>query len=399
MNYGGSVEYVAAVLVVLQILIARSYLRRWCAAWPRYIRVALVALLALLWCSTLASLWLTLSGALYTSRAIPVGPATTIAAVGYFWVMLSSAAIVIVAILRFIFSRIGRRIPGVHSTGRRRLLRSVAAAAVGTPVAVAAFGTFIERNQYGIRELDFPVPDLHPDLDGFRIVQVSDLHVSPFLSVRKAGQVIDMANGLRPDLTFFTGDLISEMGDPLDDAIRELIRLRADQGVLGCMGNHEEYIGCRNYLQRQTARAGLVFLRRAATQIHRGNATLNIVGVEYQRSAIRENYLRGTEQFIIPGATNLLLSHNPDVFPTALRRGFQAVLSGHTHGGQVNVEILHRDINPARFRTPFTSGLYRLGAADEAQASCFVTNGIGTIGMPVRLGAPPEIALLRLRRS
>ena len=74
-----------------------------------------------------------------------------------------------------------------------------------------------------------------------------------------------------------------------------------------------------------------------------------------------------------------LLSHNPDVFPTALRRGFQAVLSGHTHGGQVNVEILHQNINPARFRTPYTSGLYQLGEADEAQASCFVTNGIGTI--------------------
>jgi predicted MPP superfamily phosphohydrolase len=89
-----------------------------------------------------------------------------------------------------------------------------------------------------------------------------------------------------------------------------------------------------------------------------------------------------------------LLSHNPDTFPTAIRRGFQGVIAGHTHGGQVNVEILHQNINPARFRTPFTSGLYRLD-----NASCFVSNGIGTIGMPIRLGAPPEIALLRLRRA
>lgn len=395
MNYGGSVEYVAAVLVVLQILIARCYLRRWCALWPRAARVALVTVLALLWASTLASVWLTLSGILYTSRAVPVVPATIIAAVGYIWIIVSSIAIAIVSALRFMAARI----PGAHSSGRRSLLRTVAIAAVGAPVAVTAFGTFIERNNYGVRELDLPVPDLHPDLDGFRIAQLSDIHVSPFLSARKAGQVIDMANGLRPDLTVFTGDLITEMGDPLDDAIRELIRLRAEQGVLGCMGNHEEYVGCRLYLARQAARAGLVFLRHAATQIHRGEATLNIVGVDYQRSANRENYLPRMDRLVIPGATNLLLSHNPDVFPTALRRGFQAILSGHTHGGQVNVEILHQNLNPARFRTPFTSGLYRLGNPGEAQASCFVSNGIGTIGMPVRLGAPPEIALLRLRRA
>jgi hypothetical protein len=65
----------------------------------------------------------------------------------------------------------------------------------------------------------------------------------------------------------------------------------------------------------------------------------------------------------------------------------------------VNVEILHQNVNPARFRTPFVSGLYRLGASGETQASCFVSNGVGTIGMPIRLGAPPEIALLRLRRA
>ena len=83
----------------------------------------------------------------------------------------------------------------------------------------------------------------------------------------------------------------------------------------------------------------------------------------------------------------------------AMRKGFQAGAERHTHGGQTNVEILHQDINPARFRTPFTKGLYRLDERGMTPGSCFVTNGIGTIGMPVRLGAPPEIALLRLRRA
>ena len=91
---------------------------------------------------------------------------------------------------------------------------------------------------------------------------------------------------------------------------------------------------------------------------------------------------------------NLLLSHNPDVFPVAARKGFDLTLSGHTHGGQVRVEILRQDLNLARFFTPYVDGVYR-----ETSSTIFVSRGIGTIGMPARLGAPPEVALLRLCRS
>jgi hypothetical protein len=114
--------------------------------------------------------------------------------------------------------------------------------------------------------------------------------------------------------------------------------------------------------------------------------------VDYQRSG--REYLRGAERLVLPGAYNLLLSHNPDVFPVAVEKGYDLTMAGHTHGGQVNVEILHEPINAARFFTPFVYGLYRRGAAAE-----YVTRGIGTIGIPARIGAPPEIALLRLRKA
>jgi len=97
---------------------------------------------------------------------------------------------------------------------------------------------------------------------------------------------------------------------------------------------------------------------------------------------------------VVPGAANLLLSHNPDVFPVAVTKGFDAVMSGHTHGGQVTVEILNRTLNVARFATPFVAGLYRLQGR-----SCYVTAGIGTIALPVRIGAPPEITVVRLTRA
>ena len=102
----------------------------------------------------------------------------------------------------------------------------------------------------------------------------------------------------------------------------------------------------------------------------------------------------GAEEMVVPGLANLLLSHNPDVFPVAVRQGYGAMLGGHTHGGQVTFEILSQNLNIARFFTPYVSGLYRINGR-----SCYVNAGIGTIGMPVRLGAPPEITLLRLKRA
>jgi predicted MPP superfamily phosphohydrolase len=263
-------------------------------------------------------------------------------------------------------------------------------------LAGTAFGAFVERVDFHVREIDLPIPGLHPDLEGFRVVQISDLHVSPFLSLRQAARVIDMANETGAHLAVMTGDLITEPGDPLDEAIRELARLRADNGVLGCLGNHEHYARCELRTKQEAARYGIRFLRQEASVIRRGNALLNIAGVDYQGTQEKErhDFLRGTDKLIAPGSTNLLLSHNPDVFPAAVRKGFDAVLAGHTHGGQVTIEILNQTANFARFVTPFVSGLYRIDGR-----SCYVTPGIGTIGIPVRLGARPEVSLLRLRRA
>ena len=121
---------------------------------------------------------------------------------------------------------------------------------------------------------------------------------------------------------------------------------------------------------------------------------MNIAGVDYQKMSARPHYLQGAESMIAPNALNILLSHNPDVFPVAAQQGWDLTLAGHTHGGQVNVEILHQEINLARFYTPYVYGHYRSG-----NSSIYVTRGIGTIGMPARLGAPPEIAVLRLQKA
>ena len=305
------------------------------------------------------------------------------------WAFTSAPAWLIYRLLRPSLRRSASADPA-----RRALLRGVASAAVAAPFALIGFGALVERTAFRVREIDIPVPDLHPDLEGLRLVQLSDIHLSPFLSEEEFARVVDAANELRPHLMLVTGDLISVRGDPLDACLHQLSRLRADAGILGCLGNHEIYSGTQQYTTEQGARLGVPFLRGQARPLRFGNALLNVAGVDYQRMNWRTHYLEDAQRLVLPGACNILLQHNPDVFPTAAKQGWDLTLAGHTHGGQVNIEILHQNLNVARFYTPYVYGLYRSG-----RSSIYVTRGIGTIGMPARLGAPPEIAALRLRKA
>ena len=157
------------------------------------------------------------------------------------------------------------------------------------------------------------------------------------------------------------------------------------------MGNHERYARVEAYTARASARVGIRFLRGEAQALRFGDSTLNLAGLDFQSWRQRRTYLRGAERLILPGATNVLLQHNPDVFPEAARQGYNLLLAGHTHGGQVTVEILDQAINPARFFTPFVYGLYR----GEFGGVCYPRNQ--TIGIRPVLSAP-EISLLRLER-
>ena len=121
-------------------------------------------------------------------------------------------------------------------------------------------------------------------------------------------------------------------------------------------------------------------------------ASINFAGVDYQQFGAP--YLAGAEKLIAPGQVNVMLSHNPDVFPVAARQGYDLTLAGHTHGGQVNFEILHQNVNVALAFTPFVRGIYQRGTA-----SAYVSSGIGTIGVPVRVGAPAEVSLIELCAS
>jgi predicted MPP superfamily phosphohydrolase len=315
--------------------------------------------------------------------------AALMGAAALFYLMLASGVLVLRAVLQFAHKCLAPHV----DPDRRRLLHAAGNAVLAAPVAVLGYG-YVRRTDFRVREIDVPIPNLPRDLEGCRILQLSDIHLGPFLNEGDLARVVDAAVETRPHLAVITGDLISSHGDPVDACIRQLARVKADAGVFGCMGNHERYSGLEEYTEQAAARVGIRFLRGEATSLPFGDSVLNLAGVDHQSKAGGKRYLVGAEQLVRPAAVNVLLSHNPDVFPVAARQGYNLMLAGHTHGGQVTVEILDQSINPARFFTPYVYGLYRIGAA-----SAYVTRGIGTIGIPARIGAPPEISVLRLRKA
>lgn len=275
-----------------------------------------------------------------------------------------------------------------HEPERRKFLSYVGQAAVAAPLVITGVGG-LGRNQFQLNEVSIPIPNLPKDLDGLRIVQISDVHLSPFLSEKEFSRAIGLANETKSHLAVVTGDLITAAGDPLDEALRQVARLKADAGIYGCHGNHERYADALDYATLEGKRLGIRFLRSAAAPIQFGNASLNLCGVDYEQ--MHSPYLTTAKKLVKPGNVNLLLSHNPDVFPVAKDLGFDLTLAGHTHGGQINFEILQQELNIVRFITPYTRGLY-----SEEGKSIYVSTGIGTVGVPVRFGAPPEVALIRL---
>jgi len=291
---------------------------------------------------------------------------------------------------------------------RRKLFQYMASLAACVPFGAGIYGFASERLSYTVQRVDLPVANLPPALDGLRIVQMSDIHIGDFMPPSEIRRAVAMANELRADLAVLTGDYLTASRDPLPECIAELGRLRAPLGVWGCNGNHEIYAGVEDEVETLFHRHGMRLLRQDSVRLQWRGANFNLIGVDNQsdfaRFGGRRAMLVESEHLVRRDMPNILLSHNPNSFPRAAELGIEAVLSGHTHGGQIRIEIVDRSLSPARFITDFIAGHYQLplpsGGRPELagkNSSLYVNRGIGTIGIPARVGAKPEITLHTLR--
>jgi uncharacterized protein len=263
---------------------------------------------------------------------------------------------------------------------------------VGTASGVAGFGFFEARRTPDVVEVDVPIDGLPAALDGYRIVQLTDIHVGPTIRGEYLRRCVDVANSLAADAIAVTGDLVDGFVPMLRADVAPLGDLRAKDGVFFVTGNHEYYWDGPAWCA-EVERLGLRVLSNAHAVIERDGATMLLAGVTDISAGTMVPEHASDPKKACSGAPDcdvrILLAHQPRSVFAAAKAGYHLQISGHTHGGQyfpMNLLVY--------LAQPYVAGLER-----HEDMWIYVSRGTGYWGPPARMGAPAEITLLRLRTA
>ena len=240
------------------------------------------------------------------------------------------------------------------------------------------------------------IPKLPLQFHGFRMVQLSDIHHSPFLSEAEITEAAKRVNDLQPDMIVLTGDYISHSKEFIAGCARALGTLRANHGVFAVLGNHDHWTDGAGMAQALRA-AGIRVLENENLLIERDAATIRLLGID--DSTVRRDDLDRALNGTHDTETRILLAHNPSIIREAARAGIDLVLSGHTHGGQINWRLLigRENRKTQRWLRRPSRRLMR-GYACFGETHIYVNRGLGTVVLPLRYGCPPEISVIELCR-
>lgn len=270
-------------------------------------------------------------------------------------------------------------------------------AALATGASTSIYGTALGRHDYVLEDVPIPLRGLPRTLDGYTVVQLSDLHVGTFVGEYELAAAVDLSRRARPDLIVLTGDLVDfdpRYAELLGRFARRLGSIGARDGVVAIPGNHDYYAGVDQVLG-SLRRAGVEVLRNGGKSIGDRGGSFALLGVD-DVWAERNGYAGRTDLRAALRAlgedgerdrARVLLCHNPEYFPEAAPH-VDLQLSGHTHGGQVNMLVRPADLV---LRHGYVAGHYFRG-----DAQIYVNRGFGTAGPPARIGAPPEVSRIVL---
>jgi predicted MPP superfamily phosphohydrolase len=266
---------------------------------------------------------------------------------------------------------------------RRRLLKGAVALTAGVATGTAIHGYGWERHALGVTRVDLPMSGLPQALEGLRVGFLTDLHHSGTVSADLVSRAVELLNAERPDLTVLGGDYVS-FGDrtymaPVAERLGALV---APHGVFGIIGNHDD----ERVMPAELRRRGVTMLMDDRTTIELKGERLGLVGVKYWTKALDD---------VLPvrnraSAPVLLLAHDPRRIVEAAALAVAGVLAGHTHGGQVVLPLLGA---VAARKFPVAAGRLTRNATEM-----FVSRGVGTVIVPIRVNCPPEVAVVTLRR-
>jgi predicted MPP superfamily phosphohydrolase len=257
--------------------------------------------------------------------------------------------------------------------------------------ATAAYAQLIEPYNYLISETDVFIRNLPERFEGFRLTQLTDIHHSRILGIDQVRHVVELAQQTRADMFVLTGDYTTSYRRFIEPCAEALAPLSAPEGVWAVLGNHDHYTD-PELTTRALQRHHIAVLNNAHTTLTRGPDSLQLSGIDdWSWNAVDwPRAFAGLKQT----TPTILLSHQPSVLDLDQTQNVSLILSGHTHGGQVRLPFIGA---PARFATSdlkYDRGLFRRG-----ETQLYVSSGTGVIGLPVRFGVRPEIAVLRLKRK
>ena len=303
-----------------------------------------------------------------------------------------------------------------HALSRRELIAGSGGLLIPCILAATSYEAYSSIDTIDItHELPIQIPHLPRSMEGLRVVQITDLHVGPYLGKGALQHMVTLINELVPDLVLITGDMIDRSISDLPKALRELKEIHSSLGTYAVLGNHDissdaysrsgDRIGGINIANGFDS-IGIQTLRNEIAYVSSGQDRLALLGLDwlsqpgdprfysYRQPETCSQLSRLMEQ-LDPGTPTILLAHHPDTFEDAAPLGIGLTLSGHSHGGQIvlaNINDVPISLATMRFR--YVSGLYQVNGS-----SLYVNRGIGYFGIPVRINCRPEISVFKLLRN
>ncbi len=312
-------------------------------------------------------------------------------------------------LIQYIRSVVGTHAPEQFIPSRRQAVSGIIAGIAAVPFAGFLYGITRGKYNYKVNKIDLSFPDLPASFEGFKLVQISDIHSGSYDSIDQVQKGVDMINSLNPDLVVFTGDLVNSDKDEIDPFISTFKSIKAKEGKYSVTGNHDYYgnrrkdeLGKKAYwddFKKKHQDMEFDLLLNEHRSIIRNGETIKLVGVEnwgkgpFPKVGDLDAALRNVSQddFCV------LLSHDPthwDEKTIPHNKKVHLTLAGHTHGMQFGIHALGIKWSPIKYRYKKWAGLY-----EENEQYLYINKGFGFLGFPGRVGMYPEITEITLKKA
>ena len=246
------------------------------------------------------------------------------------------------------------------------------------------------------RETEMRIANLPKELDGFRIAQIADMQADGRTNGRLLQTYVERVNGLKPDIILFGGDLVTGGTDYIETGAEAMSKMEARYGVYACLGDHD-FFSNRDMVARSLVENGITLLDNSAKVIPVGSAQLSLTGItNVYRTRPAPRTLASLEQGREESAVRILLTHQPSewLVDYASERGYDLLVAGHTHGGQIVFPLPGFLLTGSSFETAYVTGFYKVGPMLVS-----INNGLGLTLAAVRYHAPAEVTLITLRAA